>query len=260
MSIPGTAGAIRSAETLGGRAAQADEQKAFETLRTMEEGPAGVKANVSEGMSLLEQINARMRRESGMANHEAFNTDAANNALMDYLSNKGSAQAAAETFNQVANEAIASGKLTAAEVSALEGYVGTAQVYVDAMVLLGDNGIAGIASGNAINGIPIVDGKVGGKIPLDEYKALRESSIKNYDADSMTLGQYEDGGANSYIGSADLHRYRQRISPLTFHQQQSKQTDALANQGKRRLHLLPKVHRQHNHVISVSRWYPSNVQ
>ena len=100
----------------------------------------------SQGMSLLEQINARLRQESGMANHEAFKTETANNALMDYLSNKGTAKAAAEAFNQVANEAIASGKLTAAEVSALEGYVGTTQTYVDAMVLMGDNGVGGVGT------------------------------------------------------------------------------------------------------------------
>jgi len=137
MSIPGTAGAIRSAETLGGRAAVADEQSAFETLRTLEEAPGGVKSNVSQGMSLLEQINARLRQESGIANSSHINTEAANNALMDYLSGKGSATAAAEAFGKVANEAIASGSLTAAEISALEGYVGTTQMYVDAMGLLG---------------------------------------------------------------------------------------------------------------------------
>ena len=36
MSLPGTAGAIRSGETLGGRAAVADEQGAFRTVRDME--------------------------------------------------------------------------------------------------------------------------------------------------------------------------------------------------------------------------------
>ena len=149
MSIPGTAGAIRSAETLGGRAAVADEQGAFRTLRALEEAPGGVKSNLSQGMSLLEQINARLGRESGMANREAFSTDAANRALMDYLSGKGSAKAAAEAFSKVANEAIASGKLTAAEVSALEGYVGTAQMYIDVLGLLGDNGVVS-GAGNAV--------------------------------------------------------------------------------------------------------------
>ena len=142
-----------------------------------------------------------MAKQDGIANKKTFNTEAANNALMDYLSGEGSAQTAAAAFRSIANEAIASGKLTAQEVAALKGALGQAKAYVDAMALAGDNGI-GVSGRNTIYGIPIIDGKVGGKIPLDEYKVIRESSVINPDADSMTLGQYGDGGANSYIARA----------------------------------------------------------
>jgi hypothetical protein len=119
---------------------------------------------------------------------------------MDYLTGRGSAQAASEAFGKIANRAIASGQLTPQEATVLKGALGQTKVYVDAMVLTGDNGIGTVS--NMIYGIPIIDGKVGGKIPLDEYKVLIESSVINPDADSMTLGQYGDGGANSYIARA----------------------------------------------------------
>ena len=95
-------------------------------------------------MSLLERINTRLRQESGMANHEAFSTDVANNALMDYLGGKVNAKTAAEAFGKVANEALSSGLLTTAEIAELNVYMNKTQVYVDAMGLLGDNGIGGV--------------------------------------------------------------------------------------------------------------------
>jgi hypothetical protein len=68
---------------------------------------------------------------------------------MDYLSNKGSAQAATEAFNKVANEAISSGKLTTVEIAELNALMNKTQVSVDAMGLLGDNGIGGTVGGYA---------------------------------------------------------------------------------------------------------------
>jgi hypothetical protein len=178
---------------------------ANQVMQAIEAGPEAqakaVKTNIADGLAALEQANARLRQSSGIANLEAFKTETANNALMDYLSGKGSAQTAADALRSIANEAIASGKLTAQEATALKGALGQAKAYVDAMGLVGDNGI-GVSGRNTIYGIPIIDGKVGGKIPLDEYKVIRESSVINPDADSMTLGQYGDGGANSYIARA----------------------------------------------------------
>jgi hypothetical protein len=52
-----------------------------------------------------------------------------------------------------------------------------------------------------IDNIRIINGKVGGKIPVDEFKAIRKSSIKNPDADSMTLGRYTKD-SDSYIARA----------------------------------------------------------
>jgi hypothetical protein len=49
--------------------------------------------------------------------------------------------------------------------------------------------------------IEIIDGKVGGKIPVDEYVAIRQSSIKNPNADSMTLGKFTND-ADCYIAKA----------------------------------------------------------
>jgi hypothetical protein len=69
-----------------------------------------------------------------------------------------------------------------------------------------------------IDGIRIIDGKVGGKIPVDEFIIIRQSSIKNPDADTMTLGKYtptiENGiedwskpGPESYIVKAGKSSY-----------------------------------------------------
>jgi hypothetical protein len=66
-----------------------------------------------------------------------------------------------------------------------------------------DTGYNGITegAGELIDGITITDGKVGGKIPIDEFKTIRQSSIKNPDADSITLGKYTNG-LDSYIAKA----------------------------------------------------------
>ena len=58
-----------------------------------------------------------------------------------------------------------------------------------------------------------IDGKVGGKVPVKDYQAIRTASVKNPDADSITLGKYTptvfDGvadwtkpGPDSYIARA----------------------------------------------------------
>lgn len=73
----------------------------------------------------------------------------------------------------------------------------------------------------SINGIEIIDGKVAGKIPVDEYKELRNLSIHNLTSDTLTLGRYRptidaDGteiwdipGPDSYntIAKKDGHMY-----------------------------------------------------
>src|SRR5690625_982573 len=64
-----------------------------------------------------------------------------------------------------------------------------------------------------IDGIKVIDGKVGGKIPLEDFQEIRKASIHNPDADSLTLGKYtptiENGvpnwgkaGPDSYIAKA----------------------------------------------------------
>jgi len=78
----------------------------------------------------------------------------------------------------------------------------TVEGNIDSDTILGDNGIS-IRSGNIINGIQIIEGKVGGKIPIDEYQVLVESSIKNRygGSNTMTLGSYTTG-SDSYIARA----------------------------------------------------------
>ena len=55
------------------------------------------------------------------------------------------------------------------------------------------------------NGLKIMDGKVVGKIPLEEYEKIRKMSIHNPHSDSMTLGKYFDGTieSGSYVAKAE---------------------------------------------------------
>ena len=61
--------------------------------------------------------------------------------------------------------------------------------------------------------LKMIDGKVGGKVPVKDYQAIRKASVKNPEADSITLGKYTptvvDGvadwtkpGPDSYIARA----------------------------------------------------------
>lgn len=59
--------------------------------------------------------------------------------------------------------------------------------------------------GNVRSGGTTIDGKVDGKIPIEEYKRIRETSIHNPESDSMTLGKYFDGTieSGSYVAKAE---------------------------------------------------------
>jgi hypothetical protein len=60
---------------------------------------------------------------------------------------------------------------------------------------------------NNIEGHEIINGMVQGKVPLELYKQLRESSIKNPDGNSMLLGRYTND-ESSYIQRAGTeHMY-----------------------------------------------------
>lgn len=54
---------------------------------------------------------------------------------------------------------------------------------------------------DAIGNLKIIDGKVGGKVPVEEFQTIRKASIKNPEANSMTLGKYTND-SDSYIAKA----------------------------------------------------------
>ena len=61
-----------------------------------------------------------------------------------------------------------------------------------------------------INGLEIINGKVDGKIPLDEYQDIFGKSIHNENSDTMTLGKFRptinpDGSENWKIAGADSY-------------------------------------------------------
>ena len=49
--------------------------------------------------------------------------------------------------------------------------------------------------------VKVIDGKVGGKVPVEEYNAIKGSSVKNPKSDTLTLGKYADD-ATSYTKRA----------------------------------------------------------
>jgi len=53
-----------------------------------------------------------------------------------------------------------------------------------------------------IDGYPIIDGRVNGKIPIEEYMEFRNSSLHNLEGESMTMGKYWAEG-KSYISDAN---------------------------------------------------------
>ncbi|MDU1937860.1 MULTISPECIES: hypothetical protein [Clostridium] len=51
--------------------------------------------------------------------------------------------------------------------------------------------IEGVSKADSvIDGLKVIDGRVGGKIPIEDYKKLRELSIHNKESASITLGKY----------------------------------------------------------------------
>lgn len=64
-----------------------------------------------------------------------------------------------------------------------------------------------------IDGIKIINGKVDGKVPIEDYKKIRVASVHNVDSETLMLGKYtptiENGiqnwdkaGPDSYIAKA----------------------------------------------------------
>jgi len=86
----------------------------------------------------------------------------------------------------------------------------------------GEAGLANESTGTTTEGsggkLKVIDGKVGGKVPIEDYDAIRISSIKNPNSDILTLGKYkptiENGvenwkkpGPDSYIAKAGETSY-----------------------------------------------------
>ena len=85
------------------------------------------------------------------------------------------------------------GTRVAAGTGGLEGELSTA------------NGTNSIGKG-AGSKLKVVDGKVGGKVPVDDYNAIQTSSVKNPSSNSLTLGKYADD-ATSYTKKAGNTSY-----------------------------------------------------
>ena len=85
------------------------------------------------------------------------------------------------------------------EIFATSKWLGNAFAYTNEAL----EAVGGAAkyTNELINGLQIIDGKVLGKIPLDEYNDLRRWSVKRPGSGTVTLGTYTSG-ADSYIARA----------------------------------------------------------
>ena len=140
LSIPGTAGAMQSAETLGGRAAVADEQSTFERVTAMDaEGvPIEVPLNKAIGAytelislpkEVLPEANLKVL-ERAYRNYEANATTENAAALMQEV------RASVRVASQKMGTGVAVDAAVAETVSRLEA----TQEYIDRVWGVGDNG------------------------------------------------------------------------------------------------------------------------
>ena len=66
------------------------------------------------------------------------------------------------------------------------------KVNVDDLIDLQRKGFEGVSKADSIiDGLKVVDGKVNGKIPVDDFKKIRAESIQNINSDTITLGKYK---------------------------------------------------------------------
>jgi uncharacterized protein YukE len=84
---------------------------------------------------------------------------------------------------------------------------------------------ARIVTDDFVNGIKVIDGKVGGKIPIDDYNAIYNSSIKNPTSDTLTMGKYMED-ASSYTVKAGNTSYFDLGSDWNVVKQKYNLTDA----------------------------------
>ncbi|WIW71923.1 hemagglutinin repeat-containing protein [Anaerosinus gibii] len=84
----------------------------------------------------------------------------------------------------------------------LYNYYGGTSMDAKAGMILLEGGASLTGNGTkVIDGMRIIEGKVGGKIPLDDFIKIRSQSIHNGEAELMTLGKYTNG-TDSYISVA----------------------------------------------------------
>jgi hypothetical protein len=131
--------------------------------------PQSVKAALTQGMTTLTQIEARIKADSGNINHQGIDISASHNAYIDFASGKASIEAAATAMVGDIRAVVATGNLTDVEVTPLQNVMAeivgdaelaaeyisinlhdgvalgteigaTAQTYVDSGNGVGDNG------------------------------------------------------------------------------------------------------------------------
>ena len=62
-------------------------------------------------------------------------------------------------------------------------------------------------AGSVGSRLAIIDGKVGGKIPLKEYQELRLSSVMKPDSDTLTLGKYANDTSSYTVRAGDTEYF-----------------------------------------------------
>ena len=176
-----------------------------------------MQAALTQGMTSLTQMEARIKADSGNVNHMGIDIAASHNAYMDFSTQKGTLAdtakearlgTAAQALVGDIGQAVASGQLSAAEVTQLQNvmaeivgddelaaeYIGislhdggamvteigaTTQTYVDSGNGVGDNG--------GINSVGSIGEKLRSSTNADEIiEIIRESPIERYDAKNIS--------------------------------------------------------------------------
>ena len=140
LSIPGTAGAMQSAETLGGRAAVADEQSTFERVTAMDAEGVPIEVPLNKAIGAYTELISLPKEVLPEANLKALER-----AYRNYEANATTENAAALMQEVRASVRIASQKLGAdvtvdAAVAETVSRLEATQEYIDRVWGVGDNG------------------------------------------------------------------------------------------------------------------------
>jgi hypothetical protein len=117
--------------------------------------PESVQAALTQGMTTLTQIEARIKADSGNVNHQGIDISASHDAYMDFASGKASMEVAAAAMARDIRAAFLAESLTPVEAGQLQGVM--AEVVGDAELAAAYVGVSAASTGDGL--ITTMDGQ-----------------------------------------------------------------------------------------------------